>query len=103
MKPVLLVLLTLFSFSATAGDLRGDRIIYQASDLVSACRGVAEGRYIAKNITPYNWTASYHDSANILYVDGKLKVHQTEVEVHCRLARGSRLEYLVIQINDPAL
>ena len=102
MKLVLVVLLTLLSFSATAQDQQR-RIIYKASDLASWCRDEAQARYIAKNITPYNWSASYHDSANILYVDGKLRVHDNDVEVHCRLASGARLEYGVIEINDPGL
>ena len=77
------------------------RVIYQASELVPWCRDEAQARYIARNITPYNWTASYHDSANVLYVDGKLRVQERDVDVHCRIASGARLEYGVVEINDP--
>jgi hypothetical protein len=101
MKLVLIFVLSLLSFSIAAHDQQ-HRIIYQASDLVSWCRDEAQARYIAQNITPYNWTASYHDSANILYVDGRMRVHDSDVEVHCRLASGARVEYGVIEVSDPA-
>jgi len=101
-KIILMLLAVFSSFAAVAHD-QNHRIVYQASDLVSWCRDEAQARYVARNITPYNWTASYHDRSNILYVDGRLRVHDTDVDVHCRLASGARLEYGVIEINDPAL
>jgi len=101
-KIILMLLAVFSSFAAVAHD-QDHRIVYQASDLVSWCRDEAQARYVARNITPYNWTASYHDRSNILYVDGRLRVHDTDVDVHCRLASGARLEYGVIEINDPAL
>lgn len=79
------------------------RIISQASGLVPWCRSEAEARYVARNITPYGWSASYHDSHNILYVDGKLRVHDDDVAVHCRIAGGAREEYGTIEIDDPSL
>ena len=84
-------------------DRHHDRTINQASELVAWCRSEAEARYIAKNITPYQWTASYHDDSNVLYVDGKLRVHNDDVVVRCRIARGARVEYGVIEIDDPSL
>jgi hypothetical protein len=101
MRNVLIVLL-LASATPASAQYR-DVIIYQASDLVPWCRDAAQARYVARNITPYNWTASYHDRSNILYVDGKLRVHDSDVEVHCRLASGSPLEFATVEINDPGL
>lgn len=86
---------------ARAGDHGHDRTINQASELVPWCRSEAESRYIARNITPYQWTASYHDSSNVLYVEGKLRVHGDDVAVRCRIARGAREGYAVIEIDDP--
>lgn len=80
-----------------------DRIIGQASELVSWCRAEAEAHYVAKGITPYQWTSSYHDKGNVLHVDGRLRVHGNDVEVHCRIARGAREKYAVIEIDDPEL
>lgn len=79
------------------------RVISQANDLVPWCKAEAEARYVAKNISPYNWTASYHDENNILYVDGKLRVHDDDVTVRCRIATGAREEYGTIEIDDSSL
>ena len=102
MRRTTLLLAAFLPFAASAHDPQ-HRVIYQASDLVSWCRDEATARYVARNITPYNWTASYHDRSNILYVDGRLRVHDSDVDVRCRLASGARLEYAVIEIDDPAL
>src|SRR5262245_31002026 len=91
--------------SPAAGDQEShhSRIIDQPSELVPWCRSEAEARYIAKSITPYQWTASYHDDSNVLYVDGKLRVHGDDVAVRCRIARGARTQYAIIEIDDPSL
>ena len=79
------------------------RVISQASDLVPWCKAEAEARYVARNVTPYNWTASYHDANNVLYVDGKLRVNGDDVAVRCRIAAGAREEYGTIEIDDSSL
>jgi len=76
------------------------RIISQASDLVPWCKAEAEARYVARNITPYNWSASYHDRGNVLYVDGKLRADGEDVTVHCRIAGGARDEYATIEFDE---
>jgi hypothetical protein len=78
-----------------------ERVISQASDLVPWCQSEAEARYVAKNITPYQWSASYHENGNVFYVEGKLRVHGDDVAVRCRIARGAREEYGAIEIDDP--
>jgi hypothetical protein len=85
------------TLSAFGHEQRG---ISQASDLVPWCKAEAEARYIAKNITPYNWTASYHERSNVLYVDGKLRADGEDVTVHCRIASGARDECATIQIDE---
>lgn len=105
-------LLSILAFAAArvvAGDADVSRLSYhertinQASELIPWCKSEAESRYIAKNITPYQWSSSYHDKGNVLYVDGSLRVHGDNVAVHCRIARGSRESYATIEIDDPAL
>jgi len=46
------------------------RPINQASELSLWCRGKAESTYRARDITPCQWTVSYHDYANIFYAAG---------------------------------
>jgi hypothetical protein len=88
---------------AAAVTARGHehRVISQASELVPWCKAEAEARYVARNITPYQWTASFHDRGNVLYVDGKLRVHGDDVNVRCRVASGAREEYATIEVDDP--
>ena len=101
----LLLIAALPSFASNAGGASGDRdkIINQTSELVSWCQSEAESRYVAKNITPYQWTASYHDEGNVLHVDGRLRVHDDDVAVHCSIARGARESDAVIEIDDASL
>ena len=77
------------------------RPVNQASELALWCRGKAESIYRARNITPYQWTSSYHDYANIFYVSGKLRVHGDDVAVRCRIARGEPEQAALIEIDDP--
>ncbi|MGQ4583892.1 hypothetical protein [Lysobacter sp. F60174L2] len=94
---------TIAGASGSPGDHYHDLTIHQASALVPWCRSEAEARYIARNIVPYQWTARYHDKGNVLYVEGKLRVHGDDVAVRCRIARGAREKYAVIEIDDPSL
>lgn len=79
-----------------------DRVIEQASDLVAWCKAEAEAHYIAQGVTPYQWTASYHDRSNVLYVDGKLRADGRDVAVQCRIARGAREQHGIIEIDGKA-
>ena len=101
MKRVLAILLLLAALPVLAH--RGERVISQASELEPWCKSEVEARYVAMNITPYQWAASYHDSSNIFYVDGRLRVHGDDIAVRCRIARGAREEYGTIEIDDPTL
>jgi len=93
----------LLLFAALPAPAHEPRIISLASDLLPWCKAEAEARYIAENITPYQWTASYHDSGNALFVDAKLRVHGDDVAVRCRIAAGAREEYATIEIDDATL
>ena len=90
-------------FAASAFAHEHQRIIAQASELETWCHAETEARYVARNFTPYQWTASYHDSGNILHVEGKVRVHGDDVAVHCRIARGAREEFASIEIDDSGL
>jgi hypothetical protein len=79
------------------------RPLSQASELVPWYKAEAEAPYVARNVTPYQWTASYHESGNILYVEGKLRVHSQDVSVRCNVPRGAAEDYATIQIDDSTL
>lgn len=80
-----------------------ERTISSGSEFAPWCRNEAEARYIARNLTPYQWTASYHDRDGVLYVKGSLRVEGQTVEVRCRIAQGARERYATIEIDDPRL
>ena len=80
-----------------------ERTIHRASELAPWCRDEAESRYIAKGLTPYQWTASYHDRNGVLHVKGSLRVDGETIEVRCRIAQGARERYATVEIDDPRL
>ncbi len=75
-------------------------LLMNASDLVPVCRRAAETHYLAQGASIYNWTASYHDRGDGLYVDGRLRANGNTVSVHCRAARGARERELVMSIDE---
>lgn len=83
-------------------DHHHPRIVYAASDLLALCRRETEARYVGLGEQVYQWTGAYHDYANTLYADGKLRVSARDVEVHCRIPRNARERYLTMEIVDPA-
>ncbi len=97
---VVLALSPLFALAQNPGD---ERTVAQASDLEPLCRQEAEARYVARNIPTYQWRASHHDRGNTLQVDGTLRAGGEDVTVTCRIARGARERYIVVEIADPRL
>ena len=102
MKRLIIVVALCVASSAYAHH-EEEIVINQASELVSWCKDETEARYVAKGLTPYQWAASHHEKSNVLHVDGRLRVHNEDVAVRCRIARGAREKYAVIEIDDPSL
>ncbi|MCS3847502.1 hypothetical protein GGR70_002525 [Xanthomonas campestris] len=75
-------------------------LLMNASDLVPACQRAAETHYLAQGASIYNWTASYHDQGNGLYVDGRLRANGNTVSVHCSAARVAYARDLVMKIDE---
>jgi hypothetical protein len=80
-----------------------ERTIHRASEFAPWCKDEAEARYIAKGLTPFQWTASYHDRNGVLHVKGSLRVDGETIEVRCSIAQGARERYATIEIDDPRL
>ena len=81
----------------------GHAVIERASELVPWCRAEAERRFVAKGLTPYQWSASYHDRGKMLNVTGRLRVEGRDVDVRCSVVRGAREYDASIQIDDDRL
>ncbi|MFC0154815.1 hypothetical protein ACFFJ4_14685 [Xanthomonas dyei] len=75
-------------------------LLMNGSDLVPVCRRAAETHYLAQGASVYNWTASYHDRGDGLYVDGRLRANGNTVSVHCSATRGSRERDLLMKIDE---
>lgn len=108
MGPLLLIPLHFALVAGAHSDDRHDhhdhhQVIDRASQLVPWCRAEAEERFVAKGLTPYQWSASYHDRGKMLHVSGRLRVEGRDVEVRCRIARGSNDHYATIEIDDDRL
>jgi hypothetical protein len=112
MSPFLLIPLHLALASASTDDPdtghhhdphHGHAVIDRASQLVPWCRAEAERRFVAKGLTPYQWSSSYHDRGKMLNVTGRLRVEGRDVEVRCSVVRGAREYDASIQIDDDRL
>ncbi|KFA23912.1 hypothetical protein FQK02_21550 [Xanthomonas vasicola] len=75
-------------------------VLTNASDLVPACRRVAETHYLAQEASIYHWTASYHNRGDGPHVDGCLRVNGNTVSVPCSAARSAYERELVMQIDE---
>ena len=100
---LMLLVPLLLSGPAAAYAPAYERTIHRASELAPWCRDEAESRYIAKGLTPYQWTASHHDRNGVLHVKGSLRVDGETIEVRCRIAQGARERYATVEIDDPRL
>jgi hypothetical protein len=78
-----------------------ERIVSVASELLPLCRQEAEAHYIGMGEQVYQWTGFYHDYADTLYADGKLRVDGRDVKVHCRIPRNARERYMTMELVDP--
>lgn len=97
MKHGLWFILLLWSFIINAHE--DDEPINYSSELLEWCQAESEAYYVAKNITPYNWSASWWEVGNIFYVKGYLLVNRERVDIECRIAKGAKKKYAVFEIK----
>ncbi|MBK9132418.1 MAG: hypothetical protein IPM20_12380 [Gammaproteobacteria bacterium] len=74
--------------------------IDNSTQLREWCKSESEAYFIAQDIEPRNWSASYWDEGNILNVKGSWRVGDKNVEVQCRIRRGAQTKYAMLQIMD---
>ncbi|WP_407353291.1 hypothetical protein [Luteimonas sp. R10] len=72
----------------------------QASELLPWCEAEARAHFVGKGVTTYQWTGRYYDKGNVLFVEGKLRANGNDVPVACRVARGGRERYAIVEINE---
>ncbi len=100
MKYSLVSMLLIMSVTASAID-RDDTPINSGSELRDWCKSQSEAAFVARGITPFNWSASYSDQGNAIQVKGKWRVNGSDISVECRVARGAQSRYASMSIQEP--
>ena len=77
--------------------------INDTSELLKWCKTETEDYYLAKGITPYNWTASWREEGNTLLVKGRVRVESEDVSIECRISTGAKKQYMVFEIKNEGL
>lgn len=80
-----------------------ERVINTGSELAAWCRTEAEARFVAEGRATYQWTSSHQSRGNTLIVKGRLRVEGTDYVVDCRIARGAREYYGIIDISEDTI
>lgn len=63
------------------------------------CKKKSAYYFKERNITPYNWTASWWDEGRSIVVQGEWRVEDTTALVSCRAERGNALKHAVMTIE----
>ena len=93
---LLFCLLVVFVSVATWAD-DDDIPIDSSSQLREWCKAETEAHFVAQDITPHNWSASWWEEGNILMVEGSWLVGNDHVVVKCRVAKGAKTKYAIYE------
>jgi hypothetical protein len=96
-----LTALTVLVLASPAIAHRENAIINSATELRDWCKEESEASIIGGGVTPYNWTASYWDQGNVLFVKGKWRVNASNVTVECSIARGAEARFASMTVGEP--
>lgn len=98
-KSIIFFLFILFAVPVLAHE--EDLPINSSSELREWCREESEAYFVGKGVTPYNWSASYWDKGNTLFVKGNWRVDGKDIIVECRIAKGAKRKYANLEfINN---
>jgi len=82
---------------ASAAD--EDTPITTQAELLAWCQAESEAWFVGRQLTPYNWSASFWEKGNVLYVKGSWRVGSQDREVECSVARGARTRYAMMNVR----
>lgn len=74
--------------------------IATSAELRAWCKAETEAYYVARGITPYNWSASGWEEGGTLFVRGGWLIGRDRVGVECRVAKGAKRKYAVYEIPN---
>jgi hypothetical protein len=86
------------SVSATETIYHEEMIINTTAELKDWCKNESSMYFLAHDITPYNWTASWWTDGNILHVKGTWEINEKETAIKCSVRRGVSEKYAVWKI-----
>lgn len=106
MKLIIYLVSGFITLSTYAHELEHDHahgedvIIEYSHELLEWCKTETEGYYVANGITPYNWSASWWEKGNTLFVKGHWLIENEHVAVGCRVAKGAKRKYAIFEFSD---
>lgn len=95
--------LTLLAFSSTLAAQEQpyhELEFHQAQELTPWCQSEARAYFAGKGIATYQWSARYYEKGNLLIVEGTIRANGNDVPVTCRVAKGARERYAVVEVSD---
>ena len=101
MRLVLTAAILAVSFQLIAQPHQHELEFSQASELFPWCEAEARAHFGGKSVTTYQWSGRYYDRGNVLFVEGTIRANGKDVPVACRVARGGRERYAVVEIKEP--
>jgi len=99
MKKVCALIPALLGAPAIAGH-HEDVAINTGSELRDWCKDESEAALIGRGLSPFNWTASYWDQANLLMVKGQWRLVDSNMTVECSVTRGAEARFATLSIRD---
>ena len=91
--------ITLAIFCAAAAQASDEAVFNSPSELMPYCQKEAAAQLGAKGVPTYQWSARHHMQGNLMVVEGQIKTDKGNVPVTCRVARGARERYAVVEIG----
>lgn len=101
-KSLILILLGTSSFSTSADEAKyyEEKIINSTTELKEWCKNESSMYFLAQDITPFNWTASWWTEENFLHVKGAWKIKGKAKTIKCSVRRGVSEKYAIWKIIE---
>jgi len=100
MRLVLATVVFASSFQLNAQPHYQELEFSRASDLMSWCEAEARAHFVGKGVTSYQWSGRHYEKGNVLFVEGKIRANGDDVPVACRVAKGARERYAIVEISE---
>jgi len=102
MKSIFFAMLVLLPLSASADETiyHEEKILNTSSELKEWCKNESSMYYLAQDIAPYNWAASWWIDGDVIHVKGTWKINDKESTISCNVRRGVSEKYAIWKIVE---